>query len=242
MIDVSDNIKDVTRALDASAKRQVPFAAALALTRTAQAVQSSLNDTMRSVFDNPTPWIANNATYVAPAKKDSLVAEAGVKDKGKRSQALYVKEHFSSGSRGLKPFEVVMQSRGILPQGMRAIPGEGMKLDRYGNPSRAALKEIIEQASRSIRVWSGKGKRQALIGYFVVMSSDQHPRTAHLPPGIYRRIQKGKDNSVIPVFVFTDGAQYSKVIDLQQIANKTVRAIFEREFAAALKRAMETAR
>ena len=241
MINVSDNIKEAARGLEDVVRRQVPFATALALTRTAQAVQSGLQREMSSVFDNLTPWVANG-TFVAPATKQTLTAEAGMKDKGRRSPALYTKEHFSSGERGLKPFEVVMQSRGILPQGMRAIPGAGIKADRYGNPNRAAIKEVIEQASRGVRVWTGKGKRQSLTGYFVVTKPEQDPRTKHLIPGIYRRIQKGADNELIPVFIFVDQAQYGKVIDLQAIASKTVRAVFEREFADALERATRTAR
>ena len=240
-INVSDNIKDVIAGMDDVARRQVPFATAQALTRTAKSVQGALERELVSVFDRPTPWVARG-TFVAPATKQNLTAETGMKDKGNRTPARYTQEHFSGGTRGLKAFELVMQQRGILPQGMRAIPGAGIKADRYGNPNRAAIKEVIEQASRGVRVWTGKGKRQSLTGYFVVTKPEQDPRTKHLIPGIYRRIQKGADNALIPVFVFVDQAQYGKVIDLQAIASKTVRAVFEREFAAALKRAMETAR
>jgi len=240
--------RDINRAIQSlseQARKQVPFATALALTRTAKAVEAALQDTMRSVFDRPTPYITRG-TFVVPATRKTLAATIGMVDKTKGSNnaspALYVREQFAGGSRGAKPFEKALQSMGALPDNMRAIPGAGIKTDRYGNVNRKDLAEIFGALKRQIGVFSGRGKRQALVGYFVVRPGDPDPRTQHLSPGVWRRINRGRDSTATPVFVFVAGANYSPRINLPAIAAKTIRREFDGNFADALARAIRTAR
>jgi hypothetical protein len=76
--DVRDNFPQVKRLLDAQ-QRQMPFAVALALTRTAQDVKRAEQAEMRGVFDRPTPFTLNSL-FTKPATKQSLEARVWVKD------------------------------------------------------------------------------------------------------------------------------------------------------------------
>jgi hypothetical protein len=241
ILSVRDNIKEVTRQIEGYARDQIPFATALALTRTAQAVQGALRSEIGSTFDKPTPWIMRG-TFVAPAKKQNLNAEVGVIDKGKKPQALYMKEHFSGGTRGAKPFERLLQAIGALPDGYRAIPAAGMKLDSYGNPNRRQLTEVVGSLKSGMRTYAGKGKRQALTGLFVVRPNDKDPRVQHLSPGIWFRRQRAKENSITPVFIFVQDADYGKVISIKNIAGDVISAQFRDIMDAAVRQAMGSAR
>jgi hypothetical protein len=242
VINISDNLREVTADLTRLERDQAPFATAVAMTRTVKAIEADLRKDLVSTFDKPTPWVAKG-TFATSATKRELTAEVGMRDKGgKSTPALYMREHFSGRERGAKPFERVFHRIGFLPDGYRAIPGNGMKLDGFGNPNRRQLSELIKQLQSGWRVFQGKGKRQSLVGYFVVTPERKDKRTEHLIPGIWRRIQKGKDSAVIPVFVFVPKADYGKVIDIEKIAHETIRRVFAQEFSKAIERAMRTAK
>lgn len=240
ILTVRDNIKQVQRELDAIARDQVPFAAALAITRTAKILDRELAGEVRGSFENPTPYVTRS-TFSTSAKKTDLTALVGIRDKGDRSPApsRYLFPHFFGGDRGLKPFELALQSIGALPQGMRAVPGAGIKLDRFGNPGRQAVVEVIGALKRGISVFKGRGKRVQLTGYFVRMPGDTRAQARHLEPGIWRRI--GGD-AVIPVFLFVEPSGYQKVFDLPKLGQEVVTREFPRELASALDRALRTAR
>ncbi len=240
MISVSNNIREVQRELDSIARDQLPFATAVAITRTARIVSRELSGELREGLDNPTPYITKS-TFSTSAKKQDLNATIGVRDEASRgaSPAQYVQEHFTGGARGLKPFEVALQSIGALPRGMRAVPGQGIKRDRFGNPNRRDVQEVIGAVRRGIAVFKGKGKRTVLTGYFIRLPQDRRPQARHLEPGIWRRI--GRD-AVIPVFLFIEEASYRKRFDLPKLARTVIDRDFNRELATALDQAVRTAR
>mgnify|MGYP001035941654 CR=1 FL=1 len=240
LIDVSHNIKDVERELNRVARDQLPFASAVAITRTAKILDRELSGQLSAELDNPTPYIAR-ATFSTSARKDRLEATIGVRDQASRgaSPAQYVQEHFSGDARGMKPYELALQSIGALPRGMRAVPGTGIKLDRFGNPNRRDVQEVIGAMRRGISVFKGKGKRTVLTGYFVRMPQDGRPQARHLAPGIWRRI--GMD-AVVPVFLFVEQADYRKRFDLPKLARTVIDREFGRELAKSLDQAVRTAR
>lgn len=240
LVNISHNIKDVERQLGSIARDQLPFATALAITRTAKILDRELRGQLTTDLDNPTPYIAR-ATFSTSARKDSLEATIGVRDQASRgaSPAQYVQEHFSGAARGLKPYEAALQSIGALPRGMRAVPGAGIKLDRFGNPNRRDVQEVIGAVRRGISVFKGKGKRTVLTGYFVRMPQDGRPQARHLAPGIWRRI--GMD-AVVPVFLFVDQADYRKRFDLPKLARSVIDREFDRELARAVDQAVRTAK
>lgn len=244
-ITVTSDIDAVVRGLTDLQRKQLPFAAALALTRTAQSVEKRLIGEINSVFDSPSPFIARRSTFTDSAKKSNLEATVGMKDRSKSpgrgaSPATYVKEHFSGGLRGQKPFELVLRRIGALPDGWKAMPGEGLTLDRFGNPNRKQLAEVIGAIRTQMQVHAGRGKRRDVRGYFIVTPGAKPARALHLAPGIWLRYGMGR--RVQPVFVFVPQAEYSKSIDLEGIAARTVNAEFGGQFNAALAKALASAR
>lgn len=241
---VTDNVEAVARGLEAHARDQLPFATALALTRTARKVERALQAELTSVFDNPTPFIARG-TFATSASKRELTATVGMRDRGRDGRAgpaMYVKESFAGGARGMKPFELALRRLGALPEGWRAVPGADLKTDRYGNPDRRTLAEIIGALGSGASVWSGRGKRQALIGYFVVMPG-AGGRAAHFKqPGVFRRVQRGAERGVQSMLVFQSAARYRKRLDLPSLAQGVVRQDFADLLRAALAQARGTAR
>lgn len=212
-----------------NAGKQARFATAVALTRTAKKGADRLGQEMQRQFDRPTPWIAKG-TFSSGAKPATLEAKFGVKDR----QSRYVLEHFTAGARGQKPYERVLRGLGILPDGYRAVPGAGLKLDGRGNPNRAQLKEAIGGVKSRMQVAKGKGKRMKLIGYFAI----QPGASSRLVPGIYWT--SGRE--IKPVLIFVNAAHYRKRIELVKLAEKLVAQEFQSEFSKAFEQAMRSAK
>lgn len=155
---------------------------------------------------------------------------------------MYVKEHFKSGARDLKPFERALRRIGALPEGWKALPGRDLKTDRYGNPDRRLLAEIFGALKSGVSVYAGRGKRQSLQGYFVVMPGASG-RAAHFKlPGIFRRVQRGAERAVQSMMVFQSAARYRKRIDLGVLARRVVAREFAQEFSVALAQAQRSQR
>lgn len=238
MISVADNIKDITRSLGDLARRQVPYAVAVALTGTARAGAADLRQALPSVFDNITPYIANSP-YATAARKDMLEATVGIRDKGGRvAPAQYLKEHFSGGERGNKPMEKAMRAAGYLPAGWLAVPSDdGVQKDRHGNVSRATVARILGALKQGTKAKQGSNAFRL----FVVPPGGQS-NTRHLAPGIWSVSKLGDDTAIKPVFLFVQAAQYDKVLDLRTLVATTVAREFDRQFAAALDTAIRTAK
>lgn len=233
-ISVQHNIDEVTRWLTDVQRKQVPFATAKALTDTAKQVQAELKREMLAEFDNPSPY-TKNSTYSTSANKATLTAEVGIKNKGLRvPPATLLKEHFTGGQRGGKPMERAMVALGALPAGWRAVPGQGLKLDAYGNPNRNQVREILGSLKNKTAIYKGRGKKMALVGYFLIPVGSE----STLTPGIYWR----QGRAIRPMFIFVKQAGYRKVLDLPRIAGKVVDKSFGPTFRAALDSAMATAR
>jgi hypothetical protein len=233
-ISVHTDIKGATRWLSDIQRKHLPFATAKALTDTAKLVQAELKREMLAEFDNPSPY-TKNSTFSTSATKATLQAVVGIKDKGMRvAPAKLLKEHFTGGMRGGKPMERAMMALGALPSGWRVVPGQVLKLDSYGNPNRNQVREILGSLKNKTSIYKGRGKKMALVGYFLIPIGTD----STLTPGIYWR----QGRTIKPMFVFIKQAAYRKVIDLPAIAGKVVAKSFGAQFATELQRALATAR
>lgn len=237
MIDfnVTVDTRAATRWMSDMQRRQIPFATALALTRTAKLVEKSLQQELASKLD-ASPY-TKRSTFSTSATKTNLRAIVGIKDKkpaGGTAPAVLLKEHFGGGMRGNKPMEKAIALLGLLPSGWRIVPGAGMPLDAYGNPKRNAVRELIGALRSRIQVYQGRGKRMGLVGYFVVQVGSQ----SHLDPGIYWR----KGRALRPMFLFVQSASYSKRFDLPAMGRRVVDEQFASQFSAAFSQAISSAR
>lgn len=241
MIKISVDIRPALRKLDALQRKQVPFAASVALNRTAKLAQDGIKTAMGGAFDNPKPYTLGG-TFTRPSTKANLTAIVGLKDqaRGGRAPAKYLRSEITGGPRRTAGYELALNKLGALPSGMRAIPAAGAKLDRYGNMNQAQLTEIIGALKSGARVFKGRGKRTHATGYFIALPSI--PQSRHLVPGIYYRIERAGESAIIPVLIFTGAAQYKPRLNIERVARAAVARHFRDEFSKALRQALRTAR
>jgi hypothetical protein len=249
-IDVRTNFPEVQRAL-ANIGKQARFAAAVALTRTAQTAKREIERDMARVFDRPTSYTLNSLR-IRPATASRLEAMVWVKDDaGKGTPATkYLTPQIFGGARGMKRFEKALNRIGILPDGMMAVPGEAAPLDAYGNMSRGEIVRILAyfqafgqqgytanmtQAKRD-KLARGTRKSHGL-EYFVVRKGARN-----LQPGIWKRVQTGFGKSIKPIIIFVKQLSYRLRLPFFDTAQRVIDRDFGKEFHTALADALRTDR
>ncbi len=138
-IEVRHDFQRLAATLDDFALRQMPYAAARALTDTAHVVQRGITAALPAIFDRPNPF-TQMAIGIVPARKESLAAEIFVKD----IQAAYLRLEETGGERVPEPGKPV-----AIP-----IPG-AIALDAYGNIPRGALARL--KGRKNVFVGTVKG-------------------------------------------------------------------------------------
>lgn len=229
---ISSNVRDVARYFSQAQREGIPFAAIVAMTRTAQAVKQVQVSELRRVFDRPTPYTLN-ALFVSPATKRRPVALVGFKDfSGKGTPAWkYLGPQVEGGPRRSKRSEVALRLAGLLPPGLYVVPGAGAEIDAYGNMSRGQIVKILsylrafgEQgyvANRS-RTRKSRGVRRNE-QYFVGAPGGA-------PLGVWQR----KGGAIVPVMIFVRAPQYQKRYPFHEVSDRVVRFQFPAQFERAM--------
>ncbi len=247
MFKVTLDVKPAQRFVDELAK-QTLFATAVALTRTAKRVESAIKDEMAKSLDRPTPFTLNSLR-TKPATKSNLTAEVKIKDEATKAKppTAWLAPQVYGGARVAKRSEERLRRAGVLGLNEYVVPGQGAKLDQYGNMSRGQLQAILADMqahwdrsqnstaeSRSKRARRRSIEKRAV--YFV-------PRAGSLlQRGIYQRIGFGFGSAVRPVLIFVQGApRYSKRIRFYEVGTRVVQQHYRNEFDAALRDAIRTA-
>ncbi|MCP4342908.1 MAG: hypothetical protein GY799_29500, partial [Desulfobulbaceae bacterium] len=132
--------KEVLKAIE-NDKKQLRFASAVALTKTAVKAKEALQKDVVDTFKTPKPFTVKSFR-VSKATKSRLIASVSVKP----IAAQYLFHHVEKQDRLTKEFERVLRSKGLLPANMYVVPGRGVKLNAYGNVGKALLKTISSQA------------------------------------------------------------------------------------------------
>lgn len=222
------------------AQRQIPFATALALTRTAQDVKAALEAEMPKVFDRPTRWTLNSLRLI-PARKDRLLARVWIKDEADKAAPAtkWLAPEVYGGSRPDKRSEAMLRARGILPAGMAVVPGTGADLDQYGNIKRGQLTKALsgirgfgETGYTANATGSRRSQAKGNARSFFVLTK------AGKPIGIARRTgRKREDLSMFLAFV--DKPNYRKTLDFfgigERVAEQRLALHFEQAMAQALR-------
>lgn len=228
-------------------EKQVRYAAMVALNAAAFKATQVTQSEIQKVFDDPTPWIQKSVRY-RKATRSNLEAQVdfdawGNKQGVTASHVLNAEVH--GGARRMKRHEIALQRVGVLPQGMRIVPGEAAKMDIYGNMQAGQINQIIswfqafgEQGYTANMRDSGKrrlgrDKRNGAKGfaYFVL-----HNRRGKLLPGVYQRFTFGLGSAVKPVMIFVRATSYKRRLDFYGLAEKTARAEFAAQFPEILKK------
>jgi len=197
-IDVRGDVKEVTRYLTRVQRKQVPFATALALTRTAQDAAKAETAQIPKKLDRPTPFTKKAIGFKA-ANKHTLISTVFVKD----IQAAYLGLQITGGARTAK-------GKGT------GVPTRNKKLNKYGNIA---------------------GRRKGL-----VKGKNQFIATIKGISGVWERTGGKKAGQLKLLVAFEKAVKYRKRFPFYKIAQGVVRAKFTRNFNAALRRALATAR
>lgn len=231
-ISVQTNRTQLAAALRGQQK-QVDFAVAQALTKTAKAVKESLPAALDEVFDRPTPF-TKRGTYLKIATRDNLVAEVGFRD----IQAKYLKLQaeggtYAPGEAGIRlPGNIQLNTFGNIPRGMIAKLKAAAE---NGQLSAAIAKRLNVQGNRR----KGAAPLQLFFGV---------PRGRgweDAPLGIWRRVPgaAGGPGKLVPVIVFEDTpAKFKRRLDMEAIARPVVARDFQKNLNEAVRRALATAR
>lgn len=258
-INVTHNFPQVSAAI-ASAKRQVPFALALALNRTGEAAVKDVQSDMRRQFDRPTPFFMRSIRLSRASKTQPTptaivqFSEDGYWSGDKNSSI--ARPHVFGEDRAIKPMERRLQRAGMLPIGWRVVPGGAATLDAYRNMSRGQISQLLNvlgtykeagynKANAATRARLAKGNvKKGVYGftYFVNPAGGQSRRGRHLPPGVYKRVATPFGSSLKPALIFVQSTRYRKRLDMFGIVDRTIQREFGRQFDAAFGQAMRTAR
>ncbi|MEN5162590.1 hypothetical protein [Achromobacter kerstersii] len=246
----------------AAAKRQLPFATAVALNKTAQAVREALVEKSRQVFDRPTPYTLN-ALRVSRATKENLSARIDYRDATAKGIGAdrYLSPQVLGGARRHKRSERALQRSG-LPAGSFLMPAAGAELDAYGNMSRGQTVRLLsyfeafgeqgyranasaKSRARIAQVSTSKEGYRKINGvqYFIShgKGSMSGNRRQHLPAGVWRKTgMHGAD--VKPVLLAIDQPTYTPRLPFYETASEVYGERFDAEFSTAWDAALATAR
>lgn len=227
--------------------RQIPFAASVAINRTAAAAEKAeQGHIVGGVFDRPKPQTAKG-TYLLRSDKRNLTAEIGLKSRAKGLPAdEYLNPNIQGGIRPPKRSEIMLRQAGILPNGMFTAPGPAASLDPYGNMSRGQIVSILSffrtfgattlnSGRMNITDRTKKARIKKKIDYLLAPPGNKQ----NLAAGIW---QRDGGRGIKLVLLFIRPPKYRAVFPFAQIAEKTVKNTFPGEYDRALKQAIATAR
>jgi len=248
-ISVKSTLLDVLPKLDQFTARQAPFIIAKALTATASQVKDRIQAEIPKVFNNPTPYTMNSL-YMRPATKTRLEAEVRIKDEAAKGIApiKWLNAEIYGGDRNLKRSEVLLRASGILPSGMFLVPGQGLKLDSYGNVSGGQIQKILAQLKSNLDAYSNesiasRGRKrlrpQADARYFVIRPGDNKTK---LKPGIYARYGFASGSSIKPIFMFVRKPHYKQRLKFFELGQEVIAKQIEPNLRDAYELAIATAR
>lgn len=220
---------DATLASLAGLHNQVRFAAAVALTRTAQDIREALPAVMERELDRPVAF-TKRGLFIRAARRDALTATVGFMDK----QAKYMALQIEGGTRQPGP-------RGIK------LPGN-IQLDSFGNIPKGTIDKLKAMAqdgtlAKGIARRLGVGnRRKGAAPIQLFLGKPQGRGWEKAPMGIWRRVP-GTPGKLVPVIVFEDTpARYRPRFHLRAAAEAVVRRRWAGNFATALADALRTAR
>jgi len=225
----------------AKAERQIPFAVALGLTRTAQIVKSELEAEMAAVFDRPTRWTLNSLRLF-PAKRDKLEARVWMKNEADKSvpATRWLSPEIDGGPRQDKRSETRLRRSGVLPSGKYILPGKGAKLDKHGNLTKGNITKVIS----GLRAFGDAGydanatnsrrslKRGNAQRYFMI-------KRGRTPIGIAERTSR---RTMHVLLAFVSRPTYPRRLDFYGVGERVANEHLEAETSKALEEALRTAR
>jgi hypothetical protein len=224
-IDARDLI-DLAKIRLPALQKQIPFAIAGALNDTMYRSRTALITEMGRVFDRPTPYVTRGLRYRKASKSDLAFELWSEEFGGSMPPAEVLSAEIVGGGRKMKRSEIAL--------GSYWVPGEGAKLDRYGNIRGADLTTILSALSLSSdpTQWRtdrsrGKAQQRGTIKHYFKQGNVVYQRTGR---------------EIIPVLVLTKAPTYRKHLAFGEKVAKTVRDTFAEAFRVRFAEAVAIAR
>lgn len=213
-IGIKADLRPLHRALIGVHAKQVPFATAVTLTSLAKGAQALETADIAHTFDRPTPF-TQKSIAILPATKNRPVAVVFAKD----IAAAYLEPYVDGGERYLGG------KKGML------VP-IGARTNQYGNLSKGQLARLKGRPGVFIGPVTTKGGR-------TINGVWQRPTAAKQTRGKAQAAPAGHLKLLIE---FADTTQVRKRLDFYGRIQRFVRANAAREFDAAMRKALATAR
>ena len=220
------------------ARRQIPFATALALTRTAQDVKAGMVVHMATAIDRPRKFTLNSL-YVERAEKTSLRAQVYDRffaAKGTPASK-YLAPLIEGGPRGPKRFEKSLRLAGVIGSGDYAVPAKGYPLDAEGNIPGPTINSMLTalRASRdgyqNMTAASEKRRRRRGAVWFVQKRAGR--------PILVKRTRGAVTEAVLAI---VRQPTYGVRLDFRRVAEAVIARSMKAHFEAAAAHALRTAR
>lgn len=226
----AEGLDDLQRALRHLASDQIPTALRNAINDTARDVMKREEQEIARVFDRPTR-IVQKPFYVRPATKEDLTAEVRLKDKlqgGPIENTL--KPHIPgfSPNRSSKGIEIALRAKGLVRSDEYLVPSRTMKLDQYGNITRAMAKRMIAD------VGATGGNRTYMWGEITPQSGRPIRGIWHL-----KRFQGRKPNALMMLAV--SRPSYTKRFSFYDVGRREIERVMPRHAQTALEFALRRA-
>jgi hypothetical protein len=241
-IGIKNNISDTIKLLDNQHRKQVPFAIAKALTKTAQLGQAAVQNEMKAQFDRPTPYTLKSL-FVKPATKQKLQAAVYLKGDppgggNPNSLAKILGHQYGGGTRIRKRLEQALTRAGLISEGEFVSPGAAAKLDQYGNMSRGQIQQVMSQIRIGIDPYAYSSKSKRSMASVKKSGGLFWSRGGKLSRGVWMR----DGLSVKPILLVIATPRYKRRINLDSVVKRIVDTRFDSEFKKALADAVRTAR
>lgn len=240
-INLSSNLREVIPAVDEMFSDQLPFACAVALTRTAKDGQQALYTEMDVVWDRPTPF-SKRSLFIKPATKANLAASVEIKDRfpsGSTAAPDDIYQHqYEGGSRRRKGLERFATTAGLIGATEVLVPASGAKLDAYGNMARSQVVQVMSQLRLGLDPASWKTSSARSKAHRKKSGEVFWSRGGHLSRGIWMR----RGRSMVPIMLAASGVTYRARMNLPRVVNATVDAKFAIHLDQAFEAAVKSAR
>lgn len=235
MFTMNVDASDLSRGMSRAQKQHVPTAAMWALNDAAADALEHIQDRMKVVFDDPTPW-ALNAFMVWRATKSTMLAE--VKERPSVGKRHFLKIQEAGGVRPQTGLETLMSAKLAYDGQIHGvIPTRDAKRVSYGKWSAGERNQVLsavqsQRDAHSNSTAASKAKRKSRVGYFVPRSGSS------LSAGVWKRDAKRNLTKILnfttampkydPRLGFYDGAE--------EVFEKRFPIHFERTFQKVMAR------
>ena len=243
-IKATSNVELLSKALRTLGERQLPFAFALAATKTGQIVKKTLLEELGKQIDRPTPQTLKSL-FLKGATRQKPEARVWFKDSFNTGIPAdkYLQTQVTGGARRPKRLEIALRARGLLGGDEWAIPSKDI-LNQYGNMPGALAMRVLSglgaaETSSGVTANASGSARSRKKGnarrYFIAKIANTR--------AVWERKQTAFGTGIRPIVIFVKKTpNYRAAFPFFEITENTVQKNYAGQFLKAIDYAAATAR